>query len=70
MSNFVKLNAVKIHCTDKTPENEIIDSINNADLGCGEQRFKLACAALHIDPKDDSLNEQNLGVFKAICNAS
>ena len=71
MSNFAKLNAVKIHCTDesKTPlEIEIIDNINNADLGCGEQRFKLACAALHIHPKDSVY--ENLEVFEAICNAS
>ena len=72
LSNFSKTDEVEIHCTNPslTPKQvEIIDKINNAKYGCGEKRFKLACAAFHLKP-DDDLNENNLKVVSAILNAA
>ena len=72
LSNFSKTDEVEIHCKNPslTPKQvEIIDKINNAKYGCGEKRFKLACAAFHLKP-DDDLNENNLKVVSAILDAA
>ena len=73
LSNFSKIDEVAISCRDPklTPQQlEILDKINNVKLGCNEKRYKLACTAFHLNPKDDSLNEANLNVFEAVLNAA
>ena len=71
LSNFSKTDEVAIHCVNpdlSLAQIEIIDNINNAQYGCNEKRFKLACAAFHLTPDDDT-NQVNLKVVAAILNA-